>query len=377
MFVMIALSSIISKEYRILLSLTLIFNLAVIFASKAHFVKVLNSDDDFARYYQHYLDIYDGISGAFFIWGNGLEVGLPIFYKILSLILPRLSPIMLDLISNLCFFIGLYTWLEIFILRYFPQKDRARCVAFSFFMPLLGVMGLARQAFASVFLLYAICVKRLPLKALFLFIASAFHLSSLLIFAGFFIIKKFPKISLTIVFIYCLAFLYDSAWLNKSLLQLIDSTAKFIPQKIYIYFKAYVSQQGQNLFFLAHLSGTQVFTSIAMLFSLYFFNYKDALARSIRPFFLICVINEFVNFIMGRTFFLLNEVLFYFVFFIAFRRLYILIIPFFFVYALRYFYLMLTKNPHSLENEPSLYFYFYPEFNLAPFYYLFLGVFQC
>lgn len=375
MFILIALSAYIKKEYRILLSLTLIFNLSVIFASKSHFVRILNYDDDFARYYQHYLDIYDGISGAFFIWGNGLEIGLPIFYKILSMFLPRLSPILLDLISNICFFLGLYSWLEIFMLRYFPKEQRAMAIAFSFFMPLLGVMGLARQAFASIFLLYAICVKGYKLKAIFLFIASIFHLSSLIIFIGFFVIRKFPKISLAIIFAYIAIFVYNSVWLNKIVLLAVESIAKFLPQKIYIYFKAYISQQGQNLFFLAHLSGTQIITSIAMLFSLYFFNYNDPLAKSIRPFFLICVINEFVNFIMGRTFFLLNEVLFYFIFFVAFRRLYILMIPFFFIYALRYFYLILSKNPHLQKNN-IVYFYFYPEFNLAPFYYIFQGMIQ-
>lgn len=376
LFVLIALSSVISREYRVLLSITLVFNLSVIYASKAHFVHILNFDDDFARYYQHYLDIYDGIEGAFFIWGNGLEVGLPIFYKILSLIFPRLSPILLDLISNFCFLGGLYAWLEIFMLKYFPKEQRARCVAFSLFMPLLGVLGLARQAFASIFLLYAICIKRWRFKTLFLVIASAFHLSSMLIFAAFYIVRIFPKISLTLIVSYCIAFLYDSVVLNNLVLNIINHISDFLPHKVAIYFKAYTSKQGQNLFFLAHLSGTQVFLSTLTLFSLYFLCRNDPLARSIRIFFLLCVINGFVNFIMGRTFFLLNEVLFYFVVFVALWRFYLLIIPFFFIYALRFFYLALTKNPHLLDREATLYFYFYPEVNICPFYYIFQGLVQ-
>lgn len=376
LFALIALSGVISREYRILLGVTLIFNLSVIYASKAHFVHILNFDDDFARYYQHYLDIYDGIEGAFFIWGNGLEVGLPIFYKILSLIFPRLSPILLDLISNFCFLGGLYAWLEIFMLKYFPKEQRARCVAFSLFMPLLGVLGLARQAFASIFLLYAICVKKWRFKTLFLVIASAFHLSSMLIFAAFYIVRIFPKISLALILAYCFAFLYDSVALNNLVLSAINYISDFLPHKVAIYFKAYTSKQGQNLFFLAHLSGTQVFLSTLTLFSLYFLCRNDPLARSIRIFFLLCVINGFVNFIMGRTFFLLNEVLFYFVVFVALWRFYLLIIPFFFIYALRFFYLAITKNPHLLDREATLYFYSYPEVNLCPFYYIFQGLIQ-
>ncbi|MGX3011098.1 hypothetical protein ACWIUD_05990 [Helicobacter sp. 23-1044] len=376
MFVLIALSGVISREWRILLGITTIFNLAVIYASKARFVRILNSDDDFARYYQHYLDIYDGIDGAFFIFGNGLEVGLACFYKILSFIFPRLSPILLDLVSYICFLSALYVWLEIFMLRYFPKDQRARCVAFTFFVPLLGVLGLARQAFGSVILLYAICVKKWRFKLLFLFIASAFHLSSLLIFSGFYIIRTFPKISLTLIWTYCGAFVYDSVMLNNFVLDVTNMLSGILPQKVSIYFKAYTSKQGANLFFLAHLSATQVFLSTLTLFGLYFLSPNDPLAKNIRIFFLLCVVNEFVGFIMGRTFFILNEMLFYFVVFVALRRVYLIIIPFFMIYALRFIYIHLTKNPHLLDRETTMYFYNYPEINLAPFYYIFKGLVQ-
>lgn len=65
------LSCFITKECRILLSLTLYFNIAVIYGSRLYFNIAPDFDDDFSRYYQTYLDVYDNIDGAFGVYGGG------------------------------------------------------------------------------------------------------------------------------------------------------------------------------------------------------------------------------------------------------------------------------------------------------------------
>lgn len=149
---MVGLSATINTHYRILLSLTLVFNIAVIYSSRLYFNIATDFDDDFSRYYQNYLDIYDNISGAMFVWGGGFEIGLPLFYKLLSLFLPKLIP------QYLLFFTALgatslfYIWCEYYGTKWVKPHQKAALIAFACFIGIfLESLGLTRQCFASIF----------------------------------------------------------------------------------------------------------------------------------------------------------------------------------------------------------------------------------
>lgn len=375
-FIMVSLSAYITREFRIFLSLTMIFNIAVIYGSKVYFNTAKDYDDDFSRYYQNYLDIYDGISGAFFVWANGYEIGLPIFYKILSLVFPKLLPQQVLLITAFTIGLGFYLWLEIFILKIFKPYERSILVAFTLFIDIFFIsLGLTRQCFATIFLLYAFSVKKIPLRFIFLAIAVSFHLSSIFVFIAYHFIKNYPRLSLSCILLFALFFMQDSANINSSINTFALFFKDYLPQRITTYFTHYIDTNGWNLYTLIYMPVMQIILMFCVIFSFFVLNRGDKISQHWRILALICFIISITKIFPERSTYIITSMLFYFVVFIAFRRFFTLTLFFFFPYFLKRMYYLLTARD-VYGDSASYAFYSYPEMSFAPFYYLFQGVLQ-
>ncbi len=373
-FLMIGLSRYITKEYRILLGLILVFDIAVIYGSKVYFNTATDFDDDFSRYYQNYLDIYDGIENAMFAWGGGFEIGLPLFYKILSLIFPRLLPQSVLFLTALSVGLLFYIWLEVYAIKLFKPYQRAALVAFAMFIDVfMESIGLTRQCFSSVFLLYAIFSKNIPHKLLFFIIASFFHISAILVFAGFYCLRYFPKVSLFIFTILLVVFIQDSSGLNSMFNATANTLQNFIPQKIFIYFsKHYTDPEGWDPYFYIYAPIMKLILMFCIIFSMYVLLPNDKLARYFRNVVAVCFVIFITHIFPTRSVALVTDLLFYFIAFIAFRRFFNLTLLFFFPYFLKRMYFWLSSD--FVPDKASWLFFSYPESSFYPFYYLFTGV---
>lgn len=174
---MICFSAYIPKSFRILLGLTLCLSIAIIFSSRLYFNLAPDSDDDFSRYYQNYLDVYDNLPQAMTQWGGGYEIGLPVFYKLLAIFLPKLPPQYVLFYTALFATLLMYIWLEKYGSKFVKNYQKSALIAFSLcIIVFLSTLGLTRQALASIFLLYVFFVKSPYLKLVFFLIATSFLL---------------------------------------------------------------------------------------------------------------------------------------------------------------------------------------------------------
>lgn len=365
---MVGLSKYISKEYRIFLSLILVFNIAVFYASKIYFNIAPLFDDDFSRYYQNYLDVYDGISGAYSIW-NKYELGLPLFYKLLSLLGERLLPQGVLFFTAISIALLLYLWFELYVLKYFKKEQRAALIAFALFVDIfLTSIGLTRQCFSSIFILYAISTKDMRLKVFFMLVASMFHLSAIPILIAFYIIQRFQKSALLVFFIFAIVFMQNSVGVNESINEIAIFLKDYLPHKIYVYFTHYISSAGWNLLGLMFFPIIQTILMLCVVFSLYVLSPRDALARNYRTLIVICFVVYMTGIIPSRSTFIITSLLFYFVVFMAFRRFFNLTLLFFFPYFLKRMYSILF--PAQYSDEGGYVFFSFDYFDFAPFYYL-------
>ena len=358
-------SKYISKTKRIFFSLALIWNIAALYASKIYFHVALDFDDDFSRYYQNYLDIYDGLSGSLNVWNSANEIGLGVFYKILSLLLPRLLPSQLLFITALCIASLFYIWLEMYILGNIPKAQRACLVAFAMFVDVfVESIGLTRQAFACVFLLFVFNSKNLSIKILFLIVATMFHTSSILVFALFLVVRRYPRICLCILLLLFFVFVDYASFINTHIRDFALILKDYLPSKLYTYFISYIDTNGFNLYYYRYLPIIKVIFMIGAIFGFFALNPRDKLAIEYKYIASISFIIFILQFIPTRIVFLWSHILFYFLCFVAFRRVFYLVFPAFFFYFLYRFYKLFIHQDSPL-------FFSYEESSFIPFYYLF------
>ncbi|MDO7253002.1 EpsG family protein [Helicobacter cappadocius] len=187
------------------------FNIAVsgslIWASRVYF----DSDaDDFLRYFDTYKEIFSGHYGAFFSYGGGFEIGFPSFYLLLNTIFGRLYP------SEILFFTILVPSLlmVVWVIKYgifsLNVSHRALCLFFVFlFFNFYAPSEWSRQSFACVFILFAFSQQKYHWKFFFLLIACLFHLTSLPIFFILEFLKHRPKLTLSLVVLGSLSFVFS------------------------------------------------------------------------------------------------------------------------------------------------------------------------
>jgi len=167
-----------STRVRVATSVIAILSGASIWASRQ---VGLNVSDDFMWYYGVYSSV-DTVD-----WTDRIpvyEVGLPLFFKILSLALPGLTPNGLMFVSTTVTGLILLFCVERFGVREFPREKRAYCVAMVFlFFSFVLTTQLTRQMLSSVLLVNVFFGLRAASRRLSLLLASAFHLSALAVYA--------------------------------------------------------------------------------------------------------------------------------------------------------------------------------------------------
>ena len=356
---MILFSKYIDRNWRIFLSLILIWDIAVIYASRIHFNIGIDYDDDFSRYYQNYLDIYDGISGSLNVWGSGIEIGLGVFYKILSIALPRLLPHQLLFVTAFSICAIFYVWLEVHITKLIPFIQRAALIAFAMFIDVfIESLGLTRQAFSSVILLYALTSKNINIKFLFLAIATSFHTSAIFIFILFHIVKYYPRVSLIFILIAIFAFMSNASYINTNIEELIITLKEYLPIKIYAYLTHYIDANGWNLYYMRYIPIMKAIFMFGAIFSFFVLMPKDKLANEYKYIVTISFMIFLLQFIPARIVFLFTHILFYFLLFIAFRKFFYLVFPIFFFYFIKRFYTLFIGS--YLDSNVSSLFFSYP-----------------
>lgn len=171
--------------------------------------------DDFANeYYPLYENLYKGHGIFDSEFGGGVEIGLSIYFKILTLILPHLSPsIVMFSVSMLCAVL-LYIWIEVFFFKENIVENKTLLLAsvlafFGFFV----TTQLMRQAISSVFILFAISYfndKKILISGIFVIIGCIFHLTvlpfSLLYYILMYSSKKKKLIVLSSFFVFGVLF---------------------------------------------------------------------------------------------------------------------------------------------------------------------------
>lgn len=200
LLVLIIFSELITKRNRIYLSFCSSLSLAIIVSSRAYGISI---SDDFANsYYNNYLGICNGDFGNLFAYGAGIELGLPLFFLLISLIIKNASP------SLLIFFVAFLCstayciWVEIFGLACFEDKRKALVTAYSILM--LGLFyssQLSRQFISSILILYALFSNNNKSKYAFLLLGIIFHLTAILTYVVALVLKNadFKKFTMLIV----------------------------------------------------------------------------------------------------------------------------------------------------------------------------------
>lgn len=237
-------------------------------------------DDDFSRYCQTYLDVYDNIDGTFGVYGGGFEIGLAVFYKFLWLLFPKLTPSLVLLCTALSMSLLLYIWLECYGVKYVKHEQRAALVSISLFIAVFfEPLDVTRQGFASIFLLYGFFAKDIRFKILFLGISLLFHLSSVYIIIGFYFIYYFPKTSLCALFVFFIIFTQASAYINTHINESATSLSQFIPPNLTRFFILYIDKNGFSDYTFIYLPIIKVILMPCILFSLYVLMPRDRITH--------------------------------------------------------------------------------------------------
>lgn len=200
-------SSVLNKTNRRILGLVVIFAGALTIASRQVFE---SPSDDFARYYAIYQSLSEGDMAAFFNFGDGFEIILPLLFRALSFFFSKAEPsLVIFFVSFFCGLLFLF-WLEKYGMKEVEPAKRSLCLAtalifFSFFM----TSQLMRQMIAMLLVLYALYEKNILTSALFVVMGTAFHLTALPIYIVCKMSFRYPVITFFIVSITSLIFVHS------------------------------------------------------------------------------------------------------------------------------------------------------------------------
>lgn len=178
---------------RRVLGLLLIIFIATVVASRQFGV---SPSDDFAgSYYPVFIQIAHGNRDALFEYGQGIEVGLPFLWLLISFFQPDISSTGLIFLTTFMSMGIFWVWLEVYGLEGIDNQNRATVIAIVLLMCSFFLSSqLVRQFFSSVILLFAISGKNLSTRIIFLIIASFFHLTAFPIYIFFHLAKR-PRLA--------------------------------------------------------------------------------------------------------------------------------------------------------------------------------------
>ncbi len=182
-FTLVFYSPFLERYNRVLLTVIGFFSLIYIFGSRLYIGEL---QADLTAYYNAFLIIekkpLEDVIFSFLIFGGGLEFGIVLLYKLYSIIFSSLTAIELSIYNKIICSAGLIIWYEYFGQRKIPQKYKGACIAFILMFVSVTTFGyLQRQALATVFILFALEMKKKRYILLFTILACIFHLTSLFI----------------------------------------------------------------------------------------------------------------------------------------------------------------------------------------------------
>lgn len=166
---------------------------------------------DKLNYYTTYTNIFNGNFDAIFDYGKGVEIIMPLFWALLAFVSGFLDHTTFGILHSLCAGILFYIWLEKYAIKDFDARYAALCVflsllMFSYWMP----QWLLRQTFSSIFVLYALSANTRLKTLTFVLLATLCHVTGLLFFVLYFVLKEYPKFGMTCVGFLFLLFITDS-----------------------------------------------------------------------------------------------------------------------------------------------------------------------
>ncbi|TNH77921.1 hypothetical protein CF142_02065 [Aeromonas caviae] len=141
--------------------------------------KFLIREDDFTTYYSNYLDLLHGNYEALFVFGGGIEIGLPVVNYVLSIVVDQPMPYLIQAI-----YIAIFMALLIYLISISPLYDLYSKLALLLwillFIKFTAMLTIERQAIASFFVIFAIFEPRK--KFFWLIIGCIFHLTSPIVY---------------------------------------------------------------------------------------------------------------------------------------------------------------------------------------------------
>lgn len=221
------------RWHRIFVSVVVIFAGAVLFGDK-------ECHSDCLVYYNTYERLLKGESGAFFIFGNGVEIASPILFWLFGKIFGHLSSFHFTMALIFVGGLLLYIWLEVYGLKQVVQKQKAICVALVLILLYFWDLGfLTRQMFSSIMILYAITAQRQESRFFFILLATLFHATALIFLAIIWLLVRYPRLGIGLCIAICGSYVVFYEIVN-TLYQTPDSVLfNPIRQKLYFYVLEY------------------------------------------------------------------------------------------------------------------------------------------
>ena len=319
-------------------------------------------NNDLIFYYGTFLDLKNSLTDGLFDYGGGLEIGWSLLYWFLGNFI-TVSEIGLVILNSSIVLFFIILWCE---LKIVTKVNRGEIGIFYFFLFLFmnfSILGyLERQSLALVFLLFAFTSKKMKNFLLLVFIASLFHLSSILIGLIIFIVKKY-----NIKFKYIVTFTAFLILVRFLFIPIVDYFIKYISfvalsSKINFFTDIEFSVSSFRILFL------QFFMLCIILIS----DLKNKENKEIYFYALLAIISNYVFIgipLLADRIFILFIVLFgFFYYFLVFKRFKKIGL----LFSLLYFIYFFLERSGFLGQLPAQDYYWlrYNLFESSPFYYL-------
>ena len=185
-------------------------------------------------YYTTYTKIFNGDFDAIFDYGKGVEIIMPLFWAFLAFVSGFLDHTTFGILHSLCAGILFYIWLEKYAIKDFDARYAALCVflsllMFGYWMP----QWLLRQTFSSIFVLYALSANTRLKTFVFVLLATLCHVTGIIFFTLWWLLKKYPKFGAWCIGILCFALLINAFF--PTLFQYISFFPESLSSKFHYY----------------------------------------------------------------------------------------------------------------------------------------------
>ncbi|MFJ1322476.1 EpsG family protein [Capnocytophaga canis] len=355
-FSLLFYSVFLSGYIRRALSFLSIISLVYIFGSR-EYIDELGAD--LTAYYNAFLIIKDRPLGevlfSFPIFGGGAEFGIVILYKLYALFSSKITAVDISIYNTIICSIGMLIWYESFGIRKIPKEYRSACMAFILIFISVTTFGyLQRQAIATVFVLFALEMKKNKYVILFTLLACIFHLTSLfVIFIWRFLLKR--KLTIRFVLICFLSMVFFRFFFSYVMIL-------FAPLGI-----------NKILFYVEMLNSFHIisYRFLILLFLLLLMNlvlFREQVSQWKTPIVILCMFHIIfigVPMLSERINFIFLFLYGYFLFVTLYKKMLKALYVLFMVYA---FYFTLEKT-NIIKLPIDAYWLRYPMFSFEPFYY--------